>query len=176
MLPHDPDPTRELGPRARFRTHAYIVLACALIEEFLETCFREHLIQALQRVQSTVADPFLFLATHFSGDVIGQGMVHAPASDVCRALHGLYSSKVVEPNNGIKRKNLRALAKPLGLQMQLEDKCDALLQTADTLGAKRGSLAHASAVTTEVRPGEASRLVSDVLAAIPSMQTLLGVP
>jgi hypothetical protein len=59
-----------MSPQERFLTHAYVVLACALIEEYVEGCFHEHLIQALKGSQTAVADSFLFLATHFSSDIV----------------------------------------------------------------------------------------------------------
>jgi hypothetical protein len=91
-------------------------------------------------------------------------------------LRGLYRSKVVTPNNGVKRKNLRALAKPLGLEDRLEADCEGLLSPADTLGARRGALAHMGHVDEELRPAEARRMVFDVVAELDRLLALLDLP
>lgn len=176
LLPPDPDTTQPLDARARFLTHAYLVLACAIIEEFIERCFERHTEKALASSSDLVSGCFVFLATRFADQVGGQRKGPASANDACKALRALYSSKVVSPNNGVKRNNLVALAKPLGLDERLEAACEELLLPAETLGARRGRVAHVGTVDEELRPGDARKLVSDVVEKLPLLLTLLDLP
>lgn len=174
LLPEDPDPTEPLPQKAGFLTHAYLVLACAIIEEFIENCFEQFVVDATAAAGDSYAGCFVTLAARFSGDLIGQ---HAgalpPARIAAPVLQGLYSSKVVRVNNGLKRRNVEALAKPLGLLSEIEDKCESLLGPADALGAKRGAVAHIGNVTEEIRPHEARALVSEVLDNLDSLIKVL---
>ena len=173
LLPEDLDPTAPLEPRAQFLTHAYLVLACAVIEEFVEECFEEYVAKALAANGSSVSPCFVSLATRFADDLIGQTNTIPAAAQACPMLRGLYGSKVVRPNNGLKRTNLYSLAKPLGLQEALEASCEDLLVPANTLGARRGAVAHLGTVTAELRPGDGQKLVEDVLDKLPLLITLL---
>ena len=173
LLPADPDPTAELDARSRFLTHAYLALGHAVVEEFIEDCFSRFVEKALGAATSTVPGCFVSLATRFAEDVVGQTHTHPPADQACPMLRGLYSSKVIRPNNGISRRNLIALAKPLGLQGRLESDCEDLLTVSDTLGARRGRVAHLGAVVLELRPREARMLVADVVDQLPLLLTLL---
>jgi hypothetical protein len=173
LLPEDSDPTEPLEPRAQFLTHAYLVLATAVIEEFVEECFEEHVSTALSAVGDAVPPCFVPLAAKFADDVVGQTHTTPPAAEACPMLRGLYGSKVVRPNNGIKRKNLVALARPVGLQPALEAECEELLVPADTLGARRGRVAHIGTLTEELRPVEARKLVLDVIAELELLLALL---
>src|SRR4051794_20496856 len=111
LLPEDPPKTEALSARDQFLTHAYLVLATAVVEEFIEGCFETYVRNALDA--DAMAGCFVSLGLKFGDDVIGQ-LNKVPDANVARPiLHGLYVSKVVRQNNGVRRKNLQALAKPL---------------------------------------------------------------
>jgi hypothetical protein len=173
LLPPDVDLTQPLDARATFLTRGYLVLACATIEEFIEECFDDYTERALDSSSGSVSGCFVFLAIRFADDIGGKSKLSSNLTHRCKALRGLYVSKVVRTNNGVKRDNLRSLARPLGLLDRLESECEELLSPADTLGARRGAVAHTGTVNEELRPAEARKLVSDVLDELPLLLTLL---
>jgi hypothetical protein len=177
LLPDDPDPTQPLTSRDQFLTHAYLVLSCALIEEFIESAFQEYVEGALAAsTESEVAPCFVPLAARFATDAASEVAKSPTASHACPALSGLYVAKVIRPNNGIKPRNLATLAKPLGLQEELEAQCQSLLVPAGTLGARRGVIAHLGTITEELRPADARKLVLDVTGELPLLLSLLSSP
>jgi hypothetical protein len=164
LLPDDPEPTAALEPRSRFLVHAYLVLACATIEEFIEGCFEEYVAKASDSDTEGYAGCFLTLAARFADDLSGQhGGSAPPAAEAIPVLRALYLSKVVSRNNGVKSRHLAALSKPLGLQARLEAECEDLLVPADALGAKRGAVAHLGTVDEVIRPAEAREMVENVI-------------
>lgn len=176
LLPDEPDPADALEPREQFLTHAYLVLACAIVEEFIEDCFDKYVDKALQVSGAMIAPCFVSLATKYANDVIGQTNTVPPAATACPMLRGLYRSKVISPNNGVKRNNILALAKPLGISEKIEIDCDPLLGPADALGSRRGQLAHLFAITEELRPADARKLVTAVLDEMHLLVTALDLP
>lgn len=175
LLPDDPDLTSALSQEKRFLTHAYVILACATIEEFIEGCFSEYVAQASGSDAFGYEGCFLTLAAKFADDLVGQHGGAIPAAvDAVPVLRGLYSSKVISPNNGIKRRNLESLAKPLGLCSRLEEECEDLLGPADVLGGKRGAVAHLGTIDEEVRPAEAREMVKNVMDQLPLLLRLFG--
>lgn len=175
VLPEDPDSVQQLTTRDQLLTRAYLVLACALVEDFIEGCFLDYVKKSMEANDGLVSSCFVPLAIKFADDLVGQVNTIPSAAVAAPMLVGLYSSKVIHPNNGVKRKNLEAMARPLGLRDKLEDECDDLLGPADTLGARRGSVAHTPAVSEEMRPNQARELVTDVLERIPLLTAMLDV-
>lgn len=173
LLPADPDVTEALEKRDAFLTHAYVVLASAILEEFVEECFRHFIETAAASEPDQFAGCFVTLASKFSTLIIGQHGSAVIASDSVATLKNLYDSKVITPNNGIRRRNLETLAKPLGLLPALEDNCEELLAVADALGSKRGAIAHVGVISEEIRPSKAEKLVADVIDNIPSLIKVL---
>lgn len=173
LLPADPDVTKALDKRGAFLTHAYVVLASAILEEFVEDCFRHFIETAAASEPNQFAGCFVTLASKFSSSIIGQHGNTVVASDSVATLKNLYDSKVVTPNNGIRRRNLETLAKPLGLLPALEEDCEELLGVADALGSKRGAIAHVGVLSEEIRPSEAKKLVTDIIDNIPSLIKVL---
>lgn len=165
-----------LEPSAQFLTHAYLVLSCAVIEEFVEECFSIYVDKALAANDAQISSCLVSLATRFAGDVIGQTNTIPPAEEASPMLSGLYKSKVIGPNNGIKRKNILGLGKPLGLYDKIESDCEDLLVPMETLGARRGAVAHLGIVTEELRPAEARTLVLAAIDKLPLLLQLLDVP
>lgn len=171
LLPDDPDPSEPLGDSDRFRTHAYLVLACAVIEEHIEMAFRDFVATCAARDDGAVAGCFVTLAAKYGDLLTGQKLATTAATAV-PTLEGYYNSKLLKPNNGIKKRNLDALARPLGLGTKLEDECEELLSALDALGAKRGAVAHLGTVEEEIRPGDARALV---VAALDKLSLLDGI-
>lgn len=173
VLPEDPGSVKQLTTREQLLTRAYLVLACALVEDFVEGCFLDYVKNSLGSKDGLVSGCFVSLAVKFGDDLVGQVNTIPSAAVAAPMLVGLYTSKVIHPNNGVKRKNLETMAKPLGLRDKLEDECDDLLGPADTLGARRGSVAHTPAVSEEMRPSQARELVTDVLERMPLLTAML---
>jgi hypothetical protein len=173
LLPADEDLTEPLAGRDVFLTQAYLILSCAIIEEFIENCFVAHVERALAESGETVAPCFVPLATKFSSEVIAQIHAGPAATEACPMLASLYKAKIVRQNNGVKRDNLVNLAKPLGLTRRVEEECEALILPADTLGARRGAIAHLGTVTDELRPAAAQAMVLEVIDALPLLVAVL---
>lgn len=111
----------------------------------------------------------LSLAAKYSPELVGanSGRVPTPLA-IVSSLPGLYYSKVVKPNNGIRRKSIGTLCRPLGIDILSlgSDFQDALSQL-DTLGAKRGSAAHTlrAAALETIHVADARRWVFDAVDA-----------
>lgn len=164
LLPDDDDLTSELSKEDEFRTHAYVVLACAVFEEFIETSFTEFVNAAGKDEPSGFSGVFVCLAVTYADTVSGAaggGGRMPPSADMAKQLVGLYDRKTVFPNNGIKADNLANLAKPLGLSKALQEDCEPLLTAGDALGSQRGKAAHVGSVA-QIRPANARQLVDDV--------------
>lgn len=173
LLPADPDPTAPLGAREQFLTRAYLMLGCALVEEFLESSFANFVDAHSQKTGKRSRHCFVSLAATFADDLKGQSSVARTDEDVTKLLSGLYANKVLKPNNGVQRRHIRALANPLGLYSTIEDDCEDLLRTTDTLGSRRGETAHLGNVTRELRPAEARGIVKDALDQLGSLRRIL---
>lgn len=175
LLPREPDPTETLGTRERFLTRSYVVLVCAVIEEFVEDCFGRYVHAALEASGSQVAPCFVSLAARYGDDVGAQLRRRPPeAAAACPTLRSLYIRKVVRTNNGLKRRNFVNLARPLGLLSKIENECEDLMRPADVLGGRRGEIAHLGAVDEELRPREARALVRDVVNRLDLLVVALG--
>lgn len=172
LLPPEPPNTDGLTSRDQFLTHAYLVLAHAVIEEFVEHCFLAYVDAAVESCTSTrVPGCFLPLSVRFASEYTGTKLsVPSIAEDHAKGLRGLYSWNVVNSNNGIKKANLLALARPLGLVERLESTCDPLFGPAERLGRARGKVAHVGTVSEELRPAAARELVT---AMVTEMQPLV---
>jgi hypothetical protein len=173
ILPDETDSTSSLSDRDKLLVSAYVVLACALVEDFFESCFLHYVDKSLEASDVLFSGCFISLAAKFSDDLLGQVSGIPSAEAAVPRLQGLYKSKVIFPNNGVKRKNLEAMARPLGMIRELEKTCEPLLGPVDTLGARRGSIAHTSSVSEELHPSQARSLVTNVLDQVPLLIALL---
>lgn len=163
LLPAPGETPSDLTEDDRFKTHAYLVLACALVEEHIEGRFREFVERKRSAAADTVDGCFVSLATRFAGDLIGQnGGKVPPCGDAIPTLAGLYESKIVNTNNGVKKSHVENLAKPLGIAQRLEGRDD-LFRALNVLGAKRGAVAHLGMVEEVIAPPDARGFVVDVL-------------
>jgi hypothetical protein len=176
LLPSDLDVTKALSGRDQFLTHAYLVLSYAVLEEFVEECFRQYVTTAAAAAPKEYDGCFVTLAFKFADTVIGQNKGALPISaDAILVLKNLYESKIVTSNNGIRRRNFEAMAKPIGLHPKLEEDCEGLLSAADALGSKRGAIAHVGTISEEIRPSEAEKLVTDVISNVSKLIALLNI-
>lgn len=172
LLPEDPPSTETLSAENEFLTRAYLVLAHGLVEEFVELCFTDF-VNSGDKTWEATANRFIPLGIAFADDIIGQKHKPTPPSVTREIAAGLYASKIVYPNNGIKRKNLLALARPLALEDSLNEECNDLLMAGERLGAERGSVAHQFAVSKNHVPSDVHSLVTDFIDQLPNLQALL---
>lgn len=173
-----PDP---LAPNEEVLIRAYLLLAHAAIEEFVELAFSEYLADALVPDASGRVSPGLYLTLlQLSDDVSGALSTRASRTPqaILSMLPGLYKSKVVDPNHGIKADHVRKLAVGAGLDWNLvEAACPKLIPAMTTLGARRGEVAHVSSVRPTRPagvqqtnyPADARKLASDVLDHLPEL-------
>jgi hypothetical protein len=159
---------------------AYLILAHAAVEEFVEAAFEQFVSEALLPDPNGRVSPGLYLTLlQFSGEIGGQlqRSRRAPMA-VVKMLPGYYTTKVLNPNNGVKPANVQTLALGAGLDWPaFEVSCSGLLPTLSTLGSRRGEVAHLSAVP--VTPGRGVRttlyaadvrsIVGAVMGALPEL-------
>lgn len=178
--------TVALDKAEAIRVRAFLVLAHAAIEEFVEDEFFGFVKwcttqDAAGRVHSrsliTLLDSSEKIGGHF-----GKKSDRDPSS-VASYVAGTYESHVVKPNNGIRKANFRKLARAAGIpDSEFDATCAQLLIACETLGAKRGLFAHSS-VSGTIRKGpglnevlypvDARKFVDEVLAEIPTLLELL---
>ncbi|MFE6767473.1 HEPN domain-containing protein [Streptomyces fimicarius] len=171
-------PPDDLTRRQQLLITSFVILAHAHIEEFIEELFVSYIVARNSEItDDSIPHCFVRLSLHFSADLIGQGAAKYPADKVCLTVVNLYRSKVVRINNGLKEANVTALAKPLGLNSeQLSDSCEQLFKTLNTLGAKRGKMAHTSSQSASetVYAIQAVGWVNDVVDNISELVSFLG--
>lgn len=136
-----------LSVKERISIRAYLIMAHSAIEEFIELCFSQYVKECavIHEDGRTNAETYLAIL-QLSDDLKGQIKVSDRSPQrIIERLPGLYYTKYIKPNNGIKEKDISSLARGAGLSsMDLEDACPSLMSACDTLGAKRGEFAHLS--------------------------------
>ncbi|MGW9419386.1 HEPN domain-containing protein [Cellulosimicrobium funkei] len=143
-----PDPFSE---EEKAQIHAYLVLAHAVLEEYLEFLFEQH----FQRLASWLeADrvPAECLGLVFA---VAQYKMDNPVPYRKRDVAGLVAGlgkkefhRLVRSNNGLKTSNVEGLAKLVGVRWEpLERELNLVLSDLDTLGVKRGAAGHLSPYT-----------------------------
>jgi hypothetical protein len=167
------DPSEEDGLRIR----AYLILAHSGIEEIIENQVLAAVREAVGNHDSTPPAVALALVAKYADDIIGQnaGKVPAPRA-ISQKLPGLYESKVIRPNNGIRRKSIVTMCRPLGIELdELSSDMDEPLRALDTLGAKRGAAAHSlrGAAQQVIHAHEAREWVADALTALDQLLPVL---
>ncbi|MDH6607304.1 hypothetical protein M2164_002939 [Streptomyces sp. SAI-208] len=158
---------------------SFVILAHAHIEEFIEQMFSDCLAARASTITATeIPSCYARLILHFGEHIKGQkGSASLTPASICITAKSLYDSKVIKANNGLKEHNIVQLAKPLGLtENDVSNACPDLLPALDTLGGKRGGLAHRSsqAVTETIYPGQAIKWVDDVLTHFAQLSSLLA--
>ncbi|WP_152521418.1 HEPN domain-containing protein [Amycolatopsis decaplanina] len=169
---------QQLSPSEQIQVHAFVVISHSAIEEYIEQLLTDSLDEALNKGLAPggplplIALP---LAVHHSAEIIGQSSgkgAFITARSVHQKLLGLYTSKVVKPNNGIKRKDIEKLCKPLGIDVAgFDGDLEVAVTALDTLGAKRGTLAHTLSVAARevIRPEQAREWVNDSIDGIEAL-------
>ncbi|SDT77257.1 hypothetical protein SAMN05216371_5381 [Streptomyces sp. TLI_053] len=160
----------DLTRRQELLIASFVILSHAHIEEFIENLFLRY-VEMREKEIADLAVPHCFvkLALHFSPDLIGQGAGNKlQTRQICTTAKNLYISKVVNTNHGLKESNVMALAKPLGVHGEnLSGECEQLFATLNTLGGKRGRMAHTSsrnqAASETVYASQAIVWVEDVV-------------
>ncbi|GGR67300.1 hypothetical protein GCM10010269_02570 [Streptomyces humidus] len=171
-------PPDDLTRRQQLLITSFVILAHAHIEEFIEELFVSYVdARTAEITEDSTPHCFIRLSLHFSPDLIGQGAGKYPTTQICQTAINLYRSKVVKINNGLKAANIAALARPLGLNGdQLSDNCERLFRSLNTLGAKRGKMAHTSSQSANetVYASQAVGWVNDVVDNIDELVKFLN--
>ncbi|WP_448612148.1 hypothetical protein [Geodermatophilus sp. URMC 60] len=167
----DDDPTSGVPDQAgSLRIRAFLILSHAAIEELFEQQIYETVKGCVECFDQAPPAVALALATKYSGEIIGQNSGKVPSAiEIARKLSGLYFSKVIKPNNGIRRSAIDGMCKPLGVSVgDLGTDVEAGLAQLDTLGAKRGSAAHTLRGTTEevILESDARTWVNEAMDAV----------
>lgn len=155
---------------------AYLILAHATVEEFIEGCFTRYVescsqIDSVGRAHSGAFLSILQLAADIGGQL--KNSERSPQA-VANRIPGLYKQKIVAPNHGIRKHNLEKLARGAGFHWpEFEESCADLVSSCETLGAKRGEIAHISAagistdgVQQQLYPDDVRRYADDALQGV----------
>lgn len=159
----------DLSRRQQLLIASFVILSHAHIEEFIEGLFLGYIEEQEKSItEFAIPHCFVKLAMHFSPDLIGQGAGNRQSvQKICTTAKNFYISKIVKTNHGLKSNNVISLAKPLGLHSDLPNTCDPLLTALNTLGSKRGGMAHTSprrqSTTETVYASQAVTWVDDVV-------------
>lgn len=144
-----PDP---LTDEEKVAVNAYLVLAHACIEEFLEDTFMAH----MRRLIDLMDQPLiprevagLFLAF---GTIIPEKKrtpyAQRTSAGLANLASGLYKAGTVDMNHGVKTDKVRKLAEGAGVSWpEFESALAGQLGDLDTLGAKRGEAGHLGPLT-----------------------------
>lgn len=126
---------------------SYLLLSHAAIEEFIEYAFLSYIGACSSIDENGRAHVGSYLAILQLADYInGQNSKNTKSPDkILGSVPGLYESKFIRPNNGIKEKDIQKLALGAGLPWsEIENACASLIPACETLGSKRGAIAHSS--------------------------------
>jgi hypothetical protein len=159
--------------------HAFVVLAHGAVEEYLEALFISHarrVDQSGSKLPARVAS-----STGISFSSHGEALSYQKRNieQTLKLGEGVIRAKV-RTNHGIKERNIKGLAEHAGVEWpSFEAACGQQFTFLDTLGAKRGAVAHLSASTASasqtIYPEEARQWVSDALAAVRKIDRYLTI-
>ncbi|MFJ2134210.1 HEPN domain-containing protein [Streptomyces sp. NPDC087845] len=172
-------PPDDLSSAQSLLVRSFVILAHAHIEEFIEQMFSDFIAaKTLEITDETIPACYARLILHFGENIRGEkGSSGYAPGQLCLTAKSMYESKVIKANNGLKEKNVTQMARPLGLTSdEVSDACPDLFPALDTLGSKRGRLAHRSsqAVSETIYPGQAIKWVEDVLTHFAQLSNLLS--
>lgn len=159
------------------QARAFLVLAHSAIEELLENSVRLAVEDCFQTCDVAIPLIALPLIAKYAGDICGQhgGRIPAPEK-IANMLPGLFYTKVIKPNNGIRKKSIVRICAPLGINIaEFGDVCDSALGELDTLGAKRGASAHTlrGAAHETIHPDQAREWVTKAVDALEMLLPLI---
>jgi hypothetical protein len=151
--------------------NAYLVLAHGCIEEHVEAVFQAYADSLVCEPGNThVTRAIAMAAFAWQEAAKSKAFRERTLEDIVKA--GSYRvQRAVQSNNGIKESNIENLAKASGVEWPpFEDACNDALTQLETLGGKRGSVAHVSASRSQITnrpiyPPEAKQWVADAIAA-----------
>lgn len=163
---------------------SYLLLAHATLEQYVEQAFVTYADSALCLDANGRVGPGMYLtAVTLAGEIAGQLKADArtPVA-VLEKLRHLYAKKVVDPNHGVKRLNLRNLCLGAGIDwVAFENDCASLIAALDTVGARRGSIAHSFdpspagiGVTPLLYPQNVREPVEAALNTLPDLDSFLA--
>lgn len=177
---HPPD---ALSANELIAVRAYLLLAHATIEEFVESCFVQYLRACSEIDENGRAHPGAFLSILQLADDIGGQLNNSVRSPklISEKIPGLYRKKFVDVNHGVRKSNIKRLAIGAGLSWgEIEESCSGLLTSCETLGAKRGATAHISAaavsddgLSQQLYPEDVRRYTNDALRGVDDLRTFL---
>lgn len=172
-----PDP---LVASERRAISAYLVLVHGDIEEFVESSFYDYAAECLNVDDGGRVDPGLYQAVvSMASDLTGQfsGRAVMTPSELVQRVVPLLHRKYIQPNNGIRRENIKRMTVGVGLDWpQLETACADLIGALDTLGSRRGAIAHRGVAGVELQqyPEDVRKLVGEVVTRLPDLLGFLG--
>jgi hypothetical protein len=141
------------------RIHAYVLLAHAELEFFLESLGKD-LVARARRISiagpcAPVISRLIFLKSKSTGQI------SSATPEAIEAACNFYDS-IVDNNHGLKTRNIMRLFMPLGLTHK--DLDTFLLANLDAFGKLRGEFAHTSARLTQgTQPSSEKKKVDDIL-------------
>lgn len=139
------------------KLHAYVLMAHAIIEQYLEDTVLSVALTALRTYKTDQKITRALIALAVSGlvDEIGSGKKKSQiGGDLVRSLSVFADAAMVKfrtlvrSNNGVKERNLDGLFIPIGVVPNDVDL--ALVQSLESLGRERGGIAHSFAIKREL--------------------------
>lgn len=162
--------------------NAYLVLTHGCIEEYVEALFEDFAPKLLAGVSAGAPVSRAVAMAAFAWSDRGKKTAYdlRTLEDVLKAGANKIS-EAVPRNHGVKRTNLAELGQAAGIEWPaFEAVCQDAITWLDTLGAKRGSVAHVSTSRTQITktpvyPPEARLWVADAVAGVTMIQAYLDV-
>ncbi len=160
--------------------NAYVVLAHGCIEEYVEALFQEHADDlSAHPCGSMVSRAIAMAAFAWQEGAKSKAFRDRTLDDILK-VGSSRVEKAISGNHGIKEANVENLAKAAGVEWPpFEAVCNLALTQLETLGGKRGSVAHVSASKTQITnspiyPFDARNWVTEALAAIQVIEAYLA--
>lgn len=177
------EPPDTMSTTELIAVRAYLILAHATIEEFIEGCFFQYL-EACSKIDSDGrAHSGAFLSILQLASDIGGQLKNSDRSPkaVAEKIPGLYREKVISANHGVRKRNIEKLARGAGFSWnEFEESCPGLITSCDTLGAKRGETAHVSSAAMsddglqqQLYPRDVRRYIGDAVQGVEELCTFL---
>ena len=161
--------------------NAYLVMAHGCIEEHVETVFQQHADgMDCGDDQLSVARAVASAVHAWNEAAKDKPYRERRLGDVLKA-GSSYMTKAAQKNNGIKENNVLALARAAGVEWPpFESACNDALIKLETLGGKRGEVAHVSAsrslfASSPIYPPDAKAWVKDAIDAALQIEAYLTV-
>lgn len=146
-----PDPLTE---SEKAQVHAYLVLAHAVLEEYIESIFSRHFDRLCSWLGADLVPAECVRFSYAVAEMIPSGSVSYRKRNTYQLIRSLGRKEFqsnLDKNHGLKTGNIEKLAQLIGVDwMGLEDALNSYLADLNTLGSKRGSAGHLSPYTEKV--------------------------